>query len=121
MVANVAVALSPSLRASRYGRSNSPARAGSSAVAANPMIVVLRATDRRTRPIGASRYCQRSARSTYVRAVTTSARHDQIQPGAGHLGADVPQVGVSQEKREQPAGHEQYDDRPQVLAHAGWA
>ena len=53
--------------------------------------------------------------------MTIKRRHDQVRPGPGHLGADVPQVGVSQEKREQPAGHEQYDDRPQVLAHAGWA
>ncbi len=48
-------------------------------------------------------------------------RHDQIQPRAGHLGADVPQVRVSQEKREQSGSHEQHDDRPQVLAHAAWA
>ena len=56
------VALSPSLRASRYGRSNSPARAGSSDEAAKPMTVVLSAEPKRTRPTGRSRYCQRAAR-----------------------------------------------------------
>ncbi len=40
IVANVAVALSPSCRASRYGRITSPARAGSTALAANPIVVV---------------------------------------------------------------------------------
>ena len=56
-------ALRRSRFASRYGRSTSPARAGSSALAANPMIVVRSALLKCTRPIGWSRYCQRSART----------------------------------------------------------
>jgi hypothetical protein len=63
IVANADVALSPSLRASSQGRSTSPARAGSTAVAAKPMMVVVNALRRLTRPMGARRYRQRIARN----------------------------------------------------------
>ena len=67
IVANVAVALNPSCRASKYGRITSPARAGSTALAANPMVVVRNADENLAWPIGSSKYCHRSARSTIVR------------------------------------------------------
>ena len=73
IVANAAVALRFSFRASRYGRITSPARAGSRKLAANPITVVRKAFAKWVGPIGASRYCQRSARSTYVSAVTIRA------------------------------------------------
>src|SRR4029079_1587669 len=73
IVANAAVALRRSRFASRYGRSTSPARAGRSALAANPMSLVRSALLKCTRPIGWSRYCQRSARNRYAAAVVTSA------------------------------------------------
>ena len=63
IVANAAVGGSPSRRASRYGRSTSPGRAGSRKLAAKPMTVVRNAVENRVGPIGASRYCQRKARS----------------------------------------------------------
>ena len=64
MVAKAAVALRPSFRASSHGRSTSPARAGSTALAANPMTVVRSALPKPTWPIGKSRYCHRMARNT---------------------------------------------------------
>ena len=83
IVANVAVALSPSCRASRYGRITSPARAGSTALAANPIIVVRNAGREPAWPIGASRYCHRSARSTMVTTVT--AADSAISHGSARL------------------------------------
>ena len=64
IVAKAAVAGSPSRLASRKGRITSPARAGSRNVAANPMTVVRNAVEKCVWPSGASRYCQRRARST---------------------------------------------------------
>ena len=63
MVAKAAVALRPSLRASSQGRSTSPARAGNTALAANPISVIRSALPRLTWPIGESRYCHRTARN----------------------------------------------------------
>ena len=74
MVAKAAVALRPSLRASSQGRNTSPARAGSTALAANPITVIRRAFARLTRPTGESRYCHRIARRTYVSAVSATDR-----------------------------------------------
>ncbi len=76
IVANAAVALSRSRRASRYGRMTSPARAGSRKLAAKPMTVVRNAVAKCVGPIGASRYCQRSARRAYVSPVVPSARRE---------------------------------------------
>ena len=64
MVANVAVTLSPSRRASRYGRTHFADARGSTVLAAKPITVVRNACEKRVGPIGCSRYCQRSARST---------------------------------------------------------
>ena len=64
IVAKVAGALRPSCRARRYGRSTSPARAGSTPSAAKPMTVVRNAVRKRVGPIGWSRYRQRQARMT---------------------------------------------------------
>ena len=72
-VANVAVAFMPSCRASRYGRSTSPTRAGSRNVAVNPMTVVRNAVRKRACPIGRRSACHRQARSTYVCSVTSTA------------------------------------------------
>jgi len=72
-VANAAVALSCSRRASRYGRRNSPARAGSITLAANPIIVVRNDEENRTRPSGLSRACQRAARIRYDDKVASVA------------------------------------------------
>ncbi len=73
IVANAAVALRPSRRASRYGRITSPARAGRIAEAPKPITVVRNTTQNRVGPSGASRYCQRSARIRNDTAVKTSA------------------------------------------------
>ena len=83
IVANAAVALRPSFRASRYGRITSPARAGNTADAANPITVVRNTLRNFVGPNGPSRYCQRSARIRNVRAVSAidkamkSARADR--------------------------------------------
>ena len=54
IVAMVAVTLSPSWRASRYGRSTSPARAGRTPSAANPITVARNVERKRTGPMGVS-------------------------------------------------------------------
>ncbi len=72
-VAKADVALSPSCRASRYGRNTSPIRAGNRKSAANPIIVVRNAVRKRVGPTGWSSTCHRSARIAYVCIVTTTA------------------------------------------------
>jgi hypothetical protein len=64
IVANVAVALRPSVRARRYGRRISPMRAGSRNVAVKPMTVVRNAVRKRAWPIGRRSACHRQARTT---------------------------------------------------------
>ena len=64
IVANAAVASGPPAAPADTGRNTSPARAGSTADAAKPMTVARNATQKRVGPSGASRYCQRSARTT---------------------------------------------------------
>ena len=83
IVAKVAVALSPSCRARRYGRITSPARAGSTALAAKPIVVVRNAGANRACPIGSSRYCHRRARSTIV--ITVTAADSAISHGFASL------------------------------------
>ena len=73
IVANAAVALSPSRRASRYGRITSPARAGSTADAAKPITVVRKTVLNLVGPSGPSKYCHRSARTMNVTQVKPSA------------------------------------------------
>ena len=57
----------------------SPARAGRSADAAKPITVARNAAEKWTVPMGASKYCHRQARMTYVEAVATSAARIRSQ------------------------------------------
>ena len=109
IVANVAVALSPSCRASRYGRITSPARAGRTALAANPIVVVRNAAAKRAWPIGASRYCHRIARSTMRHHGDGRRERNQPRIRLLHLRPDDVEMGAAKEKREQ-ADREHDDD-----------
>ena len=73
IVAKAAVALSPSLRASRYGRMTSPARAGSRKLAAKPITVARKAVLKRAGPMASSRKRQRKDLRTYVKPVMSTA------------------------------------------------
>ena len=64
----------PLLWPASTGRNTSPARAGSTNDAANPITVVRNATRKCVLPSGSRRYCQRSARTKYVVAVSTRLR-----------------------------------------------
>src|SRR5262245_51039569 len=74
IVAKTDAALSPSVRATRYGRITSPARAGSIASAAKPTMVARNTGPKRVGPIGSSRYRQRNARMTGITAASTTAQ-----------------------------------------------
>ena len=118
IVANVAVALSPSLRASRYGRSSSPARAGSSEEAANPMIVVLSAGAEAHVADGPQQVLPAGRAETVGQARDDQRGHQQIDARARDLGADLTEVGVAKEQGQQARGRHDRDDRTQVLSHA---
>ncbi len=71
-VANAPVALNGSCRDRKYGRMTSPARAGSTALAANPTAVALNAFTKLGIPSGSSRYCHRQARiATFTNIVAS--------------------------------------------------
>ena len=108
IVAKVAVALSPSCRASRYGRITSPARAGSTALAAKPIVVVRnagakpRVADRREQVLPP----QRAQHHRQHR----DGRRQRNQPRIGmpDLRPDDVEMGAAKEKREQ--ANRQHDD-----------
>ena len=80
----------------------SPARAGSRKLAANPMTVARKAVPKWVGPIGASRYCQRSARSTYVSAVRIEGEHEQVGTRPARFSPHAGHIGVAKEERQQP-------------------
>ncbi len=79
-------------------RRRAPAAATS---AAKPMIVVRNAVRNRVGPIGASRYCQRTARTQNVATNQEQRRDDQARARVPHLRPDVGEVRATQEPREQ--------------------
>ena len=121
IVANAAVALSPSRRASRYGRITSPARAGSTADAAKPITVVRNTVRKRVGPSGSSKYCQRSARITNVRTVSADRQPDQIRSRCRHRRPHPSQIGFPKKDGKQANGktddHHRPDDVAQTAFH----
>ena len=116
IVANAAVALSPSCRASRYGRITSPARAGNTADAAKPITVVRNTLRNRVGPSGPSRYCQRSARITKVTARQHQRQQQEIRPRRRHRRPHLIEIRVPKKNRDEADGKTDDNDGPYDVA-----
>ena len=101
IVANAPVALIRSCRARKYGRMTSPARAGSTLLAAKPTAVARNAFAKLGVPSGSSRYCQRRRESPGSR--TSSPATAPATPGRACTISrdDAAQIDVVQEQRQQ--------------------
>ena len=95
----------------------SPARAGSTLLAANPTAVARNALPKLVVPSGSSRYCQRSARIARFTNIVAS-------DSASHSGRartisrdHAAQIDVVQEQREQGDGERQHDDGAEMRSH----
>ena len=117
MVARTEVKLSPPRRASRYGRTASPGRAGSSALIAKPITVARNAMPNPAPPIGRNRNCHRTARKAYTTAMARTEPAIGTAIGPAQLGPDRPQVGAAQEEREQRDGHDEDETGAEVWPH----
>ena len=117
IVANVAVALNPSCRASKYGRITSPARAGSTALAANP-IVVVRNAGRKPRVADRLEQVLPPKRAKHHRH-DRDGRRQRDQPGIRKLDfrPDDVQMGAAKEKREQANRQDDDDDGAKRFPH----
>ena len=112
IVAIVAVTLRPSCRASRYGRRMSPARAGSSPRAANPISSRERRCGTASGRSGAAGIASATARITErQRPRTRSASTSRSRRARAHLHPHVAEVRVAQEPREQGNRQNRDDDR----------
>ena len=117
IVARTEVKLRPSRRASRYGRTASPGRAGSSALIAKPITVARNAMPNPAPPIGRNRNCHRTARKTYTSAMARTEPDDRDGVGPAQLGPDRPQVGAPQEERQQRDGHDEDETGAELWPH----
>ena len=96
----------------------SPARAGSRKLAAKPMTVARNAMLKRVRPSGASRYCQRNARSDVGGNGRPRARgRSGTGVGAPRFGPHAAQIGVAKGKSQQSQREQQDEDGANAAPH----
>ena len=118
MVANAAVALRPSRRASRYGRMTSPARAGNRNVAAKPITVVLNAVPK----VGRANRRQQVLPPQGANGVGHTGYGDRQQQrprvGAAGFTPDVGDVHAAKENAQQPEGQQEDEGVPNSWLHA---
>ena len=114
MVAKAPVALIRSCRARKYGRMTSPARAGSTALAAKPTAVARNALPKLVAPSGSRRYCHRTARIARFTNIDASDRPSQ-SGRARTISADhASEIDVVEKHPQQPDHEGEHDERAEM-------